>query len=65
VNGVSNEAMEAITKGKQAIFFIINGHDLMMLLDDKMDLKEFLRRRQRLLGEEGSVYVPFNRIVGI
>lgn len=63
INGVSKEALEAITKGKQPIFFVIDGYDVMMLLEDNMDLTTFLRHRQRLLAEEGRVSVPFGELV--
>jgi len=59
VNGVSREAATAITQGKQPSFFIIDGYDLTMLLEDNMALPEFLRKRQRLLAEEGKVIAPF------
>lgn len=59
INGVSKDAADAITRGKQPNFFIIDGYDIMMLLEDNMDLTLFLRRRQRLLAEEGRVCVPF------
>jgi hypothetical protein len=62
INGVSKEASEAITKGKQPDFFIIDGYDVMMLLEDNMDLTRFLRRRQRLLAEEGRLSVPFGEL---
>lgn len=62
INGVSKEAANAITKGKQPNFFIIDGHDLTMLLEDNIGLTEFLRMRQRLLAEEGKVIVPFNQL---
>ena len=59
INGVSEDAADAITRGKQPNFFIIGGYDIMMLLEDNMDLSTFLRRRQRLLAEEGRVCVRF------
>ena len=62
INGVSKEAAIAITQGKQPNFFIIDGYDLTMLLEDNIDLTEFLRMRQRLLAEEGQVIVPFNQL---
>lgn len=62
INGVSSEAEEAITRGKQPNFFIMNGHDLMMLLGNNIDLRTFLRQRQRLLADEGRVCVPFNEL---
>ena len=62
INGVSKEASVAITQGKQPSFFIVDGYDITMLLEDNIELAEFLRIRQRLLAEEGRVIVPFNQL---
>jgi hypothetical protein len=62
VNGISDTAKDAITRGKQPNFFVIDGHDLMMILSDEIDLKTFLRQRFRLLAEEGAVSVPYRQI---
>lgn len=62
INGVSREAQDAITRGKQPNFFITDGYDVMMLLQDNMELQSFLRKRHRLLAEEGRVCVPFNEL---
>jgi hypothetical protein len=62
INGISKPASEAITRGKQPNFFIVDGYDLTMLMEDNIDLKEFLRLRQRLLAEEGEMIVPFNQL---
>jgi hypothetical protein len=59
VSGISPEAASAITQGKQPCFFVANGHDLTMILRGEIGLVEFLRRRQRILAEEGRVSVPF------
>ena len=59
INGVTANAKEEITGGKQPLFFIVDGHDLMMLLSDFVELPLFLRRRRRFLAEEGRVSVPF------
>lgn len=63
INGVSKEATDAITRGKQPNFFITDGYDIMMLLEDNMELRTFLRQRQRLLAEEGRVCVPFRDLL--
>lgn len=60
IHGVSPDAPDAITRGKQPNFFVVDGHDVMMLLEDNMDLPAFLRRRQRLLAEEGRVCMPYS-----
>lgn len=62
INGISDEAKDAISRGKQPSFFVIDGHDLMMILSGEIDLKSFLRLRFRLLAEEGTVSVPFAKL---
>jgi hypothetical protein len=60
LNDVSKEARDAITRGKAPSFFVINGHDLIMILSEAISLVDFLRRRVRLLAQEGCVCVPFS-----
>lgn len=62
LNGISNDARQAITTGKQPTFFTIDGYDLTMVLSDEIGLIEFLRQRRRLLAEEGLVAVPFPQL---
>jgi hypothetical protein len=62
LNGVSGPAREAITRGKAARFFAVDGHDLLMILSEEIGLTDFLRMRMRLLAEEGSVCVPFSEL---
>ncbi len=64
LNDVSVPARDAITRGKSPCFFVMNGHDLVMVLSEVITLPEFLRRRVRLLAEEGRVCVHFSEIVG-
>jgi hypothetical protein len=62
LNGISEPARHAITQGKAPSFFVMDGHDLMMVLSEVISLTEFLRRRVRLLAEEGRVCVPFSEL---
>jgi len=62
MNGVSTEAEQAIVRGKQPNFFVMNGHDLMMVVQGALPLDQFLRRRQRLLAEEAAMFATFDRI---
>lgn len=62
INGISKEAAVAIRQGKQPNFFVADGYDLTMLLEDNVGVVEFLRQRQRLLAEEGRVVVSFRDI---
>jgi hypothetical protein len=63
LNGVTTLARDAITRGKAPCFFIMDGHDLLMILTEEMSLTDFLRARMRLLAEEGCVCVPFSELV--
>jgi hypothetical protein len=63
LNDVSGAARDAITRGKAPCFFVVNGHDLMMILTEAISLRDFLRKRVRLLAEEGCVCVPFSELV--
>ena len=58
-NDVSDDARGAITRGKAPYFFVMNGHDLMMILTEAVDLAEYLRKRIRVLAEEGRVCITF------
>lgn len=62
MNGITKEAETAIRVGKQPTFFIVTGHDLMMILQGARPLDDFLRRRRRLLAEEGAVAATFDRL---
>lgn len=63
LNDISAQARDAITRGKAPSFFVMNGHDLMMILSEVISLTDFLRKRIRLLAEEGRVCVPFSELV--
>jgi hypothetical protein len=63
INGFTDNAKEAITRGKQPTFFLMDGLDLMMLLSEYIELPDFLRRRHRFLAEEGLVSVPHSKLL--
>ena len=63
VNGFTENAREAITRGKQPTFFLVDGLDLMMLFSEFIELTDFLRKRHRFLAEEGLVSVPHSKLL--
>lgn len=63
LNDVSAPAREAITRGKSPSFFVVNGHDLTMILNGSIGLPDFLRRRVRLLAEEGRVCAHISEVI--
>lgn len=64
LSGITREAQEAITRGKQANFFLMDGYDLTMVLEGRMRLEDLLRAKLRRLAEEGRVFVSASEIVG-
>ncbi len=62
LNGASDQAKQAIPRGKQPVFFAVDGYDLMMVLSEEISLIEFFRLRQRLLAEEGLAFVPYGEL---
>ncbi|MDK9700269.1 MAG: restriction endonuclease [bacterium] len=56
-NGFTSNAVDALTRGKQPIFFLVDGQDLHYVFENKIELKELLSKKLRLLCEEGKVFV--------
>lgn len=59
INGFTDEALIAITRGKQPTFFLADGYDLTSVLEMHIDLKTVLRAKQRKLAEDGSVFTRY------
>lgn len=57
LNGCTSDALDAITRGKQPNFFLLDGYDLSLLLEGRMRLDDLLRAKLRRLAEEGKVFV--------
>ena len=62
LNDVSPPARDAITRGKSPSFFVMNGHDLTMILSGAITLPDYLRKRVRLLAEEGRMFVHISEL---
>ncbi len=64
VNGFSQPAISAITKGKQSTFTMMDGADLFRVLDGNIRLDDLLRRKVRYLAERGEPFVSVSEIFG-
>jgi hypothetical protein len=62
LNDVSAPAREAIIRGKSPSFFVMNGHDLSIIFSGAITLPDYLRRRVRLLAEEGRMFVAISEL---
>jgi hypothetical protein len=54
-NGFTPDGIQAITRGKQPNFFLVDGYDLTLVLEGHVALDVLLRHKLRLLAEEGAV----------
>lgn len=61
ISGYTEEAIEAITKGKQPNFLLIDGYELHLVLCGHHTIDELLRHKIRKLAEEGNVYAKLER----
>lgn len=64
LNGITNEADLAITKGKQPNFFAVDGYDLSVVMQRHITLVDLFRRKLRKLAEEGRIRYSAAEILG-
>ncbi len=57
LNGVTEEARQGFSRGKQPNFFLVDGDDLVHVLEAQIRLDDLLRRKERRLAEEGVIFV--------
>jgi len=57
LSGYTEGAIEAITRGKQPNFFLMDGYDLTVVLERQISLDKLLRSKLRQLAEKGKVFV--------
>lgn len=56
LNGITGDAEQAITRGKQPNFFTVDGYDLSVVMQGHLGLAELLRGKLRKLGEAGKIH---------
>lgn len=55
LNGITGEAEQAITRGKQPNFFTVDGYDLSVVMQGHIELADLFRHKLRKLAEEGKI----------
>lgn len=63
INGFSEEGVDALTRGKQPVFFLVDGADLAAVLQEHIELPDLLRRKQRVLAQEGRALVSVSTLL--
>lgn len=62
INGFSDDAVKAHSSGRRLII-LMDGSDLMAVLEDRIDLVELLLRKRRKAAETGNIYLKIHEIL--
>ncbi|MEE8431748.1 MAG: hypothetical protein V3S16_10900 [Candidatus Desulfatibia sp.] len=62
INGFSADAIEAHTKGRK-LMILMDGSDLMAILEGRIDLIELLYRKKRFASQTGNIYLQIHEIM--
>lgn len=61
INGYSKDGIEAHSKGG-AVIILMDGSDIMAVLDERIDFVSLLLRKKRHAAQTGNIYLKFNEI---
>ena len=62
INGYSDEAVSAHSSGRR-LLLLMDGADLMAVLETRIDLKELLLRKRRHASQTGNIYLKISEIL--
>lgn len=62
INGFSNEGIQAYSKSRPSLI-LMDGADLMAVLEGRFDLKDLLLRKRRHASQTGNIYLKINDIL--
>jgi hypothetical protein len=62
INGFSDDAIKAHTTGRK-LMILMDGSDLMAVLECRIDLKELLYRKKRFASQTGNIYLRIYEIM--
>lgn len=62
VNGFSEDAIKAHSAGRK-LMILMDGSDLMAVLDGRIDLPELLYRKKRHASQTGNIYLKINEVL--
>lgn len=63
ISGCTPNAIEALTRGKQPVFFVLDGYHLTVVLQGATSLEKLLRCYVRRFAEEGSMYISAQELL--
>lgn len=63
INGFSEDAVKAHSSGRRLVI-LMDGSDLMAVLEGRIDLLQLLLRKRRKAAETGNIYLRIHEILG-
>ncbi|MCP9469535.1 MAG: restriction endonuclease [Nitrospira sp.] len=63
INGYSEDAVKAHSSGRRLVI-LMDGSDLMAVLEGRIDLVQLLLRKRRHASETGNIYLRIHEILG-
>lgn len=63
INGYSDDAVTAVSSGRRLVI-LMDGSDLMAVLEGRIDLLQLLLRKRRVAAETGNIYLRIHEILG-
>lgn len=63
INGFSEDALQRYREGNRPRIICMDGADLMLVLENKVELPDLLRRKRSMAAQRGEVFIPARRIL--
>jgi hypothetical protein len=63
INGFSSDGISAYSSGGRRLIVLMDGADLMAVLEDRVRLPELLRRKRRHASQTGNIFLPIAEIL--
>jgi len=62
INGFSSDAIEIHSRGRP-VLILMDGGDLVTVLENRIDLQELLRRKKRHAAQTGEIFLPYWKMI--
>jgi hypothetical protein len=65
INGFSPTGIEAFTKGKRSSIILMDGGDVMAILEERIKIVDLLRRKKQHASQTGEIYFTYSQMIAV
>ncbi len=65
INGFSEDAISIHSSGRRVGMLLMDGSDLIAVLENRINLDELIRRKRRIAAKTGKIYTNINEIINM